>query len=124
MENQEIMVKTRLTLAGRTYILSVLSEEEPIFQQIVATVNQQLTTMQATYPRYDKQDFLANLLFNKSLELYKNDLELTAYKNSSSTNADSSIVPTPMQSHDLELEEVNNRLDTIRDLLAQSLQTN
>jgi hypothetical protein len=124
MENQEIMVKTRLTLAGRTYILSVLSEEEPIFQQIVATVNQQLTTMQAAYPRYDKQDFLANLLFNKSLELYKNDLELTAYKNSSSTNADSSIVPTPMQSHDLELEEVNNRLDTIRDLLAQSLQTN
>lgn len=124
MENQEIMVKTRLTLAGRTYILNVLADEEPIFQQLVAKINEQLVKMQNTYPRYDKQDFLANLLFNKSLELYKNDLELTAYKNSSSINADSSIVPTPVQSYDLELEEVHHRLDTIRDLLAQSLQTN
>lgn len=124
MENQEIMVKTRLTLAGRTYILSVLAEEEPIFQQLVVTINEQLAKMQNTYPRYDKQDFLANLLFNKSLELYKNNLALTAYKNSSSINADSSIVPTPVQSHDLELEAVNDRLDAIRDLLAQSLQTN
>ncbi len=121
MENQEIMVKTSLTIAGRLYTLSVLAEDEAIFQEIVATINQDISNAQLKYPKHDKQDYLASLLFNKSLELYKNKLELTAYRNSSSKNADSNTVPTPLQSFDLELETVHHRLDTIRDLLEQSL---
>lgn len=123
MESQEIMVKTSITLAGRTYTFDVLAEQEPIFHQIATNINNYLLAMAQKNDRcHDKQDFLVNLLLNKYFELYKNDLELTAYKNSSSTNADSSIVPTPVQSYDLELTEVHDRLDSIRDLLTQSLQ--
>jgi hypothetical protein len=122
MENQDIIIKANLAIAGRTYVLSVPSDELPIFQQLVADINQQLTKMQATYPRYDKQDFLANLLFNKAFELYKTKSELTTYQTSSSNAADSETLSTSLPSEELDLERVYERLDIIRDLLAQSLQ--
>ena len=58
-------------IAGRPYPLKIKDGDEPVIRRIVKEVNDKIALFQNTYPRKDRQDWLAMVLLTYAVDVHK-----------------------------------------------------
>lgn len=58
-------------IAGRPYPLKIKDGDESVIRRIVKEVNDKIALFQNTYPRKDRQDWLAMVLLTYAVDVHK-----------------------------------------------------
>lgn len=87
-------------IAGRPYPLKIKEGDEPIIRRIVKEVNDKIALFQNTYPRKDRQDWLAMTLLTYAVDVFK---------------AQSQSTPAPEATDNTAITERLAQIDTLLD---------
>ncbi len=73
---EQELVGIQIQIAGKAYPLKVAASETTMIEEVANQVNDKINTLQKTYPRQDKDDYLSMAFFAYALDIQKNQTVL------------------------------------------------
>jgi cell division protein ZapA (FtsZ GTPase activity inhibitor) len=108
---EQELVGIQIQIAGKAYPLKVAASETTMIEEVANQVNDKINTLQKTYPRQDKDDYLSMAFFAYALDIQKNQTVPDP--------APVPVVPTPVVAAVPTIENNNTFSDELTEKILQ-----
>lgn len=69
---EQELVGIQIQIAGKAYPLKIQAAETEMVQNVAENINDKINTLQKTYPRQDKQDYISMAFLSYAIDAQKN----------------------------------------------------